>query len=85
MQPLEGCGNPVLLETFDRMWIASELARRWSAHRVPERDHVGEHRRLEEAVLARDADAAVEVLSQHLTLTAAGLTVCTLHEPPEEV
>ncbi|MFI7501697.1 GntR family transcriptional regulator [Streptomyces sp. NPDC049687] len=79
---LEGCGNPVLLETFDRMWIASELARRWSAHRVPARDHVGEHRRLEETALARDADAAVEVLSRHLTMTAAGLTGHTLHEPP---
>ncbi|WP_030668753.1 GntR family transcriptional regulator [Streptomyces cellulosae] len=77
---LEGCGNSVLLETFDRMWIASELARRWSAHRVPDRDHVGEHRRLEETALARDADAAVEALSQHLTLTAAGLTGCILDD-----
>ncbi|WP_285484358.1 GntR family transcriptional regulator [Amycolatopsis sp. NBRC 101858] len=75
---LEGCGNPVLLETFDRMWTASELARRWSAHRTPGRDHAGEHRRLEEAALARDADAAAEALVRHLTLTAAGLT---RHEP----
>ncbi|GAB3966898.1 GntR family transcriptional regulator [Actinoallomurus acanthiterrae] len=71
---LEGCGNPVLLETFDRMWTASELARRWSAHHDPDRDGVGEHRRLEEAALARDADTAAEVLAQHLTLTAAALT-----------
>ncbi|MFF4119715.1 GntR family transcriptional regulator [Streptomyces sp. NPDC001714] len=71
---LEGCGNPVLLETFDRMWTASELARRWSAHRNPGRDGVGEHRRLEEAALARDADTAAEVLVQHLTQTADVLT-----------
>ncbi|WP_242905114.1 GntR family transcriptional regulator [Actinomadura terrae] len=71
---LEGCGNPVLLETFDRMWTASELARRWSAHRDPGRDGIAEHRRLEEAALARDAGAAAEVLALHLTLTAAGLT-----------
>ncbi len=71
---LEGCGNPVLLETFDRMWTASELARRWSAHRDPDRDGVEEHRRLEEAALARDADAAAEALTRHLTLTAAALT-----------
>ncbi|MFD7284646.1 GntR family transcriptional regulator [Streptomyces sp. NPDC059863] len=71
---LEGCGNPVLLETFDRMWTASELARRWSAHRDPDRDGADEHRRLEEAALARDADTAAEVLARHLTLTAAGLT-----------
>ncbi|GGP51979.1 GntR family transcriptional regulator [Saccharothrix coeruleofusca] len=71
---LEGCGNPVLLETFDRLWSASELARRWSARRNPGRDHVGEHRRLEEAALARDADTAAQVLVEHLTATAAGLT-----------
>ncbi|QFZ73307.1 FCD domain-containing protein [Streptomyces fagopyri] len=71
---LEGCGNPVLLETFDRMWTASELARRWSAQRAPGRDGVGEHRQLEEAALARDADTAAAVLVQHLTLTAAALT-----------
>ncbi|WP_169984065.1 GntR family transcriptional regulator [Microbispora sp. H10836] len=73
---LEGCGNLVLLETFDRLWTASELARRFSAHRDPDRDHVGEHRRLEEAALARDADTAAEVLVRHLTQTAAALTGC---------
>jgi DNA-binding GntR family transcriptional regulator len=57
---LEGCGNPVLLETFDRMWTASELARRWSAHRNRDRDGADEHRRLEEAVLARDSDIATD-------------------------
>lgn len=71
---LEGCGNPVLLETFDRMWTASELARRWAAQRDPGRDAIGEHRRLEEAALARDADTAAEVLARHLTQTAAALT-----------
>ncbi|KIF68854.1 GntR family transcriptional regulator [Streptomyces sp. AcH 505] len=71
---LEGCDNPVLMDTFDRMWTASELARRWSAHRNPGRDGVAEHRRLEQAALAGDADTAVEVLVQHLTQTAAGLT-----------
>ena len=70
---LDGCGNPVLLEAFDRLWCASELARRWSARHKPDRDHVGEHRRLEEAALARDADGAAEVLVRHLTETAAGL------------
>jgi DNA-binding GntR family transcriptional regulator len=71
---LEGCGNPVLLETFDRMWTASELARRWSTYRNPDRDGVGEHHRLEEAALARDADTASKALARHLTLTADGLS-----------
>ncbi|MEV0029651.1 GntR family transcriptional regulator [Nocardia sp. NPDC050793] len=81
---LEGCGNPVLLETFDRMWTASELARRWSTHRNPDRDGVDEHRRLEEAALARDADTAAETLARHLNLTAAGLTSGTHPEPAQE-
>ena len=71
---LEGCGNPALLDTFDRLWTASELARRWSAHRNPDRDGAKEHRKLEKAALARDADTAAAVLLQHLTLTAAALT-----------
>ncbi|MFI2264206.1 GntR family transcriptional regulator [Streptomyces tubercidicus] len=73
---LDGCGNPFLLDTFDRMWTASELARRWSAHRTPDREFAAEHRRLEQAALARDPDAAAKVLAQHLTLTAASLTAC---------
>ncbi|MCS0605628.1 GntR family transcriptional regulator [Streptomyces sp. LP11] len=71
---LEACGNRALLEMFDRLWTASELARRWSAHRDPDRDGAEEHRRLEEAALARDADTAAEILVRHLTLTAAALT-----------
>ncbi|MBM9505452.1 GntR family transcriptional regulator [Streptomyces sp. KK5PA1] len=71
---LEGCGNSVLLDTFERMWTASELARRWSVLRTPDRDHATEHRQLEEAALARDADRAAELLARHLTLTAEGLT-----------
>ena len=70
---LEGCGNQVLLDTFDRLWTASELARRWSAHRAPGRDHLAEHALLEETALARDAGAAAAALVRHLTLTAAGL------------
>ncbi|AUY53803.1 GntR family transcriptional regulator [Streptomyces sp. CB01881] len=81
---LEGCGNLVLLETFDRLWTASELARRWSAHRNPDRDGLLEHRRLEEAALARDADTAAGVLTRHLTRTAAGLTDRPHHEPTNE-
>ncbi|WP_433274607.1 GntR family transcriptional regulator [Actinosynnema sp. CS-041913] len=70
---LEGSGNAVLLETFDRMWLAGELTRRWAADRTPGRDHVTEHRHLEEATLARDADTAAVLLARHLTLTVAGL------------
>lgn len=68
---LAGSGNAVLLESFDRLWLTGELARRWS--RTPGRDGAAEHRHLEEAALARDADRAVALLTRHLTLTVAGL------------
>jgi DNA-binding GntR family transcriptional regulator len=76
---LEGCGNSVLLDAFDRMWTASELARRWSTQRNPHRDGLEEHRRLEEAALARDADTAAELLARHVATTAA---VLADKEPP---
>jgi DNA-binding GntR family transcriptional regulator len=55
------------------MWLAGELARRWSAGRGPARDGVAEHRRIEEATLARDADVAAALLARHFSLTAAAL------------
>lgn len=69
---LDGCGNDVLLDIFDRTWIASELARRWSVSALP-RDWVAEHAALEAAALARDADRAVDLLVRHLALTAENL------------
>lgn len=70
---LDGCGNAVLMDTFDRLWTASELMRRWAGLRAPGRDQLQEHARLEETALARDADAAAACLDRHLTLTAATL------------
>ncbi|MFI1993104.1 GntR family transcriptional regulator [Actinoplanes sp. NPDC020271] len=70
---LDGCGNAIMLETFDRLWVASELIRVWATDLAPPRDHVGEHRALEEAALAGEADLAAELLARHVSLTAAGL------------
>ncbi|UAC01869.1 GntR family transcriptional regulator [Dactylosporangium vinaceum] len=70
---LEGCGNDVLLATFDRLWLDSELARRWSARRTPGRDHRVEHREIEAATLARDAPGAAELLRRHVGRTAEAL------------
>lgn len=81
---LSGCGNSALLATFDRLWTASELARRWSGHRQPARDHVGEHRQLEQAALARDADGGAAALERHVTNTAAALAPGGGPEPRQE-
>jgi DNA-binding GntR family transcriptional regulator len=66
---LDACANDVLLGTFDRLWVASELTRRWSARRVPDRDGAAEHAALEQAALARDGDAAAELLLAHVGQT----------------
>lgn len=70
---LEGCGNTALLETFDRLWLVGELARHWSAARNPDRDYLAEHGQLEEAVLAKDADLAAELLTRHIGTTVDDL------------
>jgi DNA-binding GntR family transcriptional regulator len=70
---LEACDNPVLLEAFERMWTASELARRWSVSGDPSRDAGAEHLALEEAALARDADRAADLLCRHVLRTAEAL------------
>lgn len=70
---LEGCGNWVLMDTFERLWTVSDLGRRWSAHMTADRHHLDEHGHIAEAALARDADAAARLLFQHLSLTAVPL------------
>ncbi|MFF4625633.1 hypothetical protein [Nonomuraea jabiensis] len=49
-----------------------------------DRERISEHPRLEEAALARDADAAADALAQHLTLTAAELTRSIHYEAPRK-
>lgn len=44
-----------LIEMFDRLWMASELSRRWSVGATPGREIEKEHQNLEEAALSRDA------------------------------
>lgn len=70
---LDACGNDVLLETFDRLWVASELARRWFIARVPGEDRAGEHLALERAALERDGDAAADLLVAHVGQTVEQL------------
>lgn len=70
---LDGCGNDVLLDNVDHLWVASELTRRYSGTIEPGRDAAAEHAALEAAALERDADHAAELLASHLAQTAAVL------------
>lgn len=74
---LDACGNDVLMDTFERLWTASELSRRWSAASAPARDYLAEHRRLEQLALSRQGEAAADALVAHLTVTAATLAEAT--------
>jgi len=76
---LDGCGNDVLLDLFERLWTASELSRRWSAAKTPKRDADAEHLRLEQLALSRQGDAAADALVAHLGTTAAALTAPAHH------
>jgi len=69
-------GSPILERLRRQLYDASELYRYWSAH-LPRhhthRDVADEHKAIVDAALARDADRAVELLTQHLETTTRGL------------
>ena len=65
---LSGCGNRRIDDVAGALRDGSELYRRWywaltDDHR---RDLAGEHRRLKDLALARDADAAISLLGDHI-------------------
>lgn len=74
-------GIPIMTATTTSLADATEMYRRWSAVSAAgaRRDVEGEHRAILEAALERDADRAVELLTQHYETTLgvlleAGLT-----------
>lgn len=69
---IEACGVPSLCSFSRQLTNATELFRRWSAPDVNARarDVEKEHRDILEAVLARDATAAVALLRAHFERTS---------------
>lgn len=72
LQLLAACGSPVILDLCGQLQGATELYRVavGSVPKAAGRDVDAEHRLIVEAVLARDADLAVERLTQHYRATA---------------
>ncbi|MEU6147491.1 GntR family transcriptional regulator [Streptomyces sp. NPDC047081] len=72
---LEGCTNRRLRAIANGLRDSAELYRQWSRPlgHDEDRDIAGEHRALMQAVLARDADAAVAVLTAHIEHTSVVL------------
>jgi len=67
---LAACGSPILLQFRDSLYLQGDRYRRlYHSYAAKKRDHLGEHRSLMEAALARDADAAIHLLHEHLETT----------------
>ena len=69
-------GSPVLERLRRQLYDASELYRYWAGNlpHHPARAHVAdEHKAIFDAALAREADLAVDLLTQHLEATARNL------------
>lgn len=71
-QLLVACDSPTILEISDQLQATTELIRVSAGPvvRSRKRDVAREHELIVEAVLARDADLAVERLVQHYEMTA---------------
>jgi len=69
---LDGCANRRLKETASSLRAAAELYRRWSLPlgNAADRNVNDEHDKLLAAALERDADRAVMLLTDHITLTS---------------
>jgi len=69
-------GSPILERHRRQLYEASELYRMWASNlpHHPHRAHVDEeHKAIFDAALGRDADLAVDLLTQHLQTTARHL------------
>lgn len=71
---ISACGSPALLEICGKLFSRADRYRRLSVSlEGAARDVTGEHRRLMDRALARDADGAAEALREHYGRTAAAL------------
>ena len=69
-------GSPILERVRRQLYDAAELYRMWSSSlpHHPSRSHVDqEHKSICDAALSRDADLAIDLLTQHLETTARHL------------
>jgi DNA-binding GntR family transcriptional regulator len=89
---LSACPNQRLLNLCASLFESSELYRHWSASALRRSAHVGgrqrdvEHSAIMEAVLARDADRAVELHVQHLQRTVElALAYVALRDAADQV
>lgn len=71
---ISACGSPILLEICERLFSRADRYRRMSVSLSSGvRDVEGEHRQIMERALAREPDAAAEMLRAHYGRTAEAL------------
>lgn len=71
---VSACGSPILLEICEKLFSRANRYRRLSVSLDDgARDVAGEHRRVMELALARNAEGAASALREHYGLTAAAL------------
>ncbi|MHC0054656.1 GntR family transcriptional regulator [Actibacterium sp. D379-3] len=74
------CPNLLLLHLREQLYAQSERYRHWSVslHKGPrDRDVASEHKRIMEATLARDVDAARQAIADHTNRTTADVLALT--------
>ena len=72
------CGSAKLLQIRAQLYEQSERYRRYSGVMDPQRDVPAEHQRIFDAAVARDLDAAMGAITDHLRTTAAILVTSPL-------
>lgn len=78
------CGSPVLLAFRDRLYDLSDRYRRYSGRiGLGGRNLDAEHKTIMEAVLARDAEAAIAASHEHFITTTRSVLVHELKSKPE--
>ena len=65
MALIGGCGTHWIVQISERLFDAAERYRLLGIELVPERNELDEHRSIVDACMARDADAAVDLLKLH--------------------
>ena len=72
---MSGCGSPRLVEMAASLGESAAIYRHFSQrHDVGKRDIAGEHRAIFEATLAREADLACRLHTEHIRRTAEIVT-----------
>ena len=80
---VDGCDSPWLMRLHGQLYDQSDRYRRLSVSMAPRRRNIGdEHQKILDAVLARDADKAVRLLTSHLETTTAILLSADLEAAP---